>query len=1173
MDDIPWKTILITLSFVTLEDKVNGLSSWEVTPIDTVVRKGNSTTLFCKVNLDKSNEPPDWFYEKPDGKHIQITDLGVSYKECCTVIGEVKAGEVNLHIDSATLEDEGVYRCQHSNLPIQRGHIFVIDAGVSCTKSSSNIGSKSEIIVGTTVTLKCALPRNDFSQGRLVWTKNGVIENNSPVFEKEIGKEDDGISYNCIFEHPSITIPWTCPTDIKPMVQYPPVATIPNSLCIQKGNKLNISCTYTQGQPGHTQVQWTKVGGSFVRDGNPLIVPNIQPESNGQTEYTCNVNNTYWDGTYGVDTVKITLDVQYAPMVTIEGSTTVKEGEALELVCNIDANPEHDKLRWIHHNDSVQIGDRLTLNNIYRSQGGRYTCEASNTFCSGIGTRGSGRLDVEIDVYFIPSADDVALTRVGDTAVNSGDNLSFLCIVESSNPAATIYWYMNGERLNKAMEWIRLLEIDDTSIGPYNGKVSKQRLELTTSASHNGARVMCTALNAKVDPQREITSNNLSCEIYFPPKYPEGCSTKLRINDGVEPRTYTANSVLMLSCTSCSSNPAAEIRWHGKISSSPKTEYISYFFGGLRTLQNQSIYLTPQHHGAEYSCEAINNRFPEEGSISNTVTLDVHYIPFTVNESRNNVTTANSGGMAKFTCQVRSNPYPTVTWYDPKGGVLMTSEEETNGVLQTNTLILYNVSAGDYGKYTCKAKNHLGSATVYITLQGKSRPTPASITNISVADNAGIVMWKPGFDGGEPQTFYVEYKEVLTGVTYRTENTTDVNTTLTNLKPGTAYQITVISANRLGDHRSNTITTTTSDSPSTISRKSDSTIAIAIVTGVILVIAMVPLLLIFMLRRKNNNNKRRRDNVSTHSHFPLFLTRQEEAVPLREIHPETQENTDVPTYAVVNKRSNRRQNGDYITLPDPEGQVTIYENVPRDAAATAEPPFLSPRIDEESKYINIPRTQEETPPIIEPRNPANNTNRRNLLVEPTYTNTPRTRAQIPTYEGPYELLQEPIPLRSPNLKEGSTKPPKKSGRNKRKQYENVRENRLLSDRDRELEYELDADMLPPEDEYENLPDNLNDNSEYTNIGRRKHTNGADSSVSDTGKDGMPLPLPKKKRAANVEGLVYADLDLIKKEMSSERNDPRRTEAEEPPTEYATIDIAKTEKLRREREKNKKSSAK
>lgn len=78
---------------------------------------------------------------------------------------------------------------------------------------------------------------------------------------------------------------------------------------------------------------------------------------------------------------EITLDVLYAPVVTLESKTKeAEEGEAVTIKCNVTSNPPPTTVEWIKDGkpDFRQSGEMLRLSRVSAENSGTYICRAVN---------------------------------------------------------------------------------------------------------------------------------------------------------------------------------------------------------------------------------------------------------------------------------------------------------------------------------------------------------------------------------------------------------------------------------------------------------------------------------------------------------------------------------------------------------------------------------------------------------------------------------------------------------------------------------------------------------------------------------------------------------------------------------------------------------------------------
>jgi hypothetical protein len=72
----------------------------------------------------------------------------------------------------------------------------------------------------------------------------------------------------------------------------------------------------------------------------------------------------------------------------------------------------------------------------------------------------------------------------------------------------------------------------------------------------------------------------------------------------------------------------------------------------------------------------------------------------------------------------------------------------------------------------------------------------------SASEESLTVQWKPGLDGGYPQTFILRYRKasekIWNEISIQHESENTINYTLTGLASGTEYDVEIYSFNKLG---------------------------------------------------------------------------------------------------------------------------------------------------------------------------------------------------------------------------------------------------------------------------------------------------------------------------------------------------------------------------------------
>mgnify|MGYP000113759434 CR=1 FL=1 len=93
---------------------------------------------------------------------------------------------------------------------------------------------------------------------------------------------------------------------------------------------------------------------------------------------------------------------------------------------------------------------------------------------------------------------------------------------------------------------------------------------------------------------------------------------------------------------------------------------------------------------------------------------------------------------------------------------------------------------------------------LFIPIDVPRQPTEFQEITESITETTARLSWKPGFNGGLPQTFIIQYRtdgDVWTNITAIPDNQAamEMDYTLTQLSPGTMYTAQIIAYNDIGE--------------------------------------------------------------------------------------------------------------------------------------------------------------------------------------------------------------------------------------------------------------------------------------------------------------------------------------------------------------------------------------
>ncbi|VDI57359.1 Hypothetical predicted protein [Mytilus galloprovincialis] len=130
-------------------------------------------------------------------------------------------------------------------------------------------------------------------------------------------------------------------------------------------------------------------------------------------------------------------------------------------------------------------------------------------------------------------------------------------------------------------------------------------------------------------------------------------------------------------------------------------------------------------------------------------------------------------------------------------------------------LTLY--TAEDFTDYTIKACNQKGCNELTVKVKSEYRPQPPTNVSVIPFERYLTISWCPGYDGGYPQTFFIEYKTEYEKKWRRSGRSvfalgnekTRMTALLYAISPYTRYHVRVISKNEIGESDTTVVTVMT----------------------------------------------------------------------------------------------------------------------------------------------------------------------------------------------------------------------------------------------------------------------------------------------------------------------------------------------------------------------------
>ncbi|VDK85519.1 unnamed protein product [Litomosoides sigmodontis] len=505
---------------------------------------------------------------------------------------------------------------------------------------------------------------------------------------------------------------------------------------VEEGEHVELTCS-ANGNPAPSQFQWY-----HAASGERFVGKNWQflAERKHNGDFQCTATNSIESG---VD--KLTLNVQYGPIVKVKERINPAEGDAITLECTVDANPPVNSIVWSGPNDIAYEGSTYKIDSIRRTHSGNYTCTAINALTvkgakPGPVTR-MGQAFTFIDVLRRPGE---ALITASSTVIAVGGEATLRCTaVDVGSPEAEYRW------------------LTPTSSGNYaERKTPIYILEHATLADNGDYR--CIPFNKIGDGVEGI----LTIQVVEPSKITRPLPESLVFNTG--------ETSVTLRCEA-QGYPTPQFQWfkdgqaiNKRDSNShccPKDDICSV------TVITFLNFLQPLawNDKGNYSCKSSNGL---EKFATSSVAFSVIHGPVILNERypSDALAAADIGSTARIICHVSARPEPEFVWFRNGSEIhdgqsryvirnirLNDKIDEFQSILEITDSMIY-----DHGPYTCRTSNSNGQKEeLVIKLQTRSKPqAPRDVQLISSLPTSLFIGWRPSFDGGHEQNFQLEYRKV-----------------------------------------------------------------------------------------------------------------------------------------------------------------------------------------------------------------------------------------------------------------------------------------------------------------------------------------------------------------------------------------------------------------------------
>ncbi|KAK6480953.1 hemicentin-1-like [Huso huso] len=670
-------------------------------PLNRTVSLHQSLTLGCEASGTPS---PDIIWLK-DGQPIPESS-GIWMRN----------GGGTLRILRVRMEDAGRYSCRAASKAGEAERRFHV--GVQAPPVISRTGGTQDlsVTIGQEVEFHCRvsglpLPFIEWSKDGEVLSRQGdphvLFSEHGQVMKVKSARLRDQGRYQCL----AINAAGKQARDFRLTVHAPPSIRGDgerSEVSVVQGNPTVLSCE-AEGMPAPS-ITWLKEGRPIVSSarvsygdgGRALLLGAVRDDDAGL--YTCRASNSA-----GSSERSYSLRVLVPPQIEGDesgapgaGSREVKVriNSLLSLSCQSRAFPA-PTTQWYKEGQRVESapgvhikddGRSLRMENARLSDGGRYTCVASNT-------AGEDRRDFHVSIQVPPvfqrvnggpaawelgeREEEEEMTDLREVVLSSPVSLS---CESNAIPAPRLSWHRDGKEISNN-DRVRLLP------GGHVLQIPRVRVE-------DAGRYTCQAVN-------EAGEDRMHYElvVLVPPEIHD------EAGEFVEEVGVVVNSTAQLRCK-VSGSPAPAISWLKDglpLYNSPRHQILEE--GML--LQMTAVQLTDT---AAYVCLAENKVGSTERLYSVTVQVPPRIVGLNPDKA-----SVLEGHMVSLMCDVQAYPSPEITW--SREGRPLVFSTGMHILPGGQMLQISRARLSDAGRYECTAINPAGQDQKHIELSVYAPPT------------------------------------------------------------------------------------------------------------------------------------------------------------------------------------------------------------------------------------------------------------------------------------------------------------------------------------------------------------------------------------------------------------------------------------------------------------------
>lgn len=771
------------------------------------IRMGDTTTLRCISRGGNPLAQLVWYRNQ----ERRVVDS--SY----TTSGRESVNTLTFVANSS--DNNAVYQCAATNVVAPEPMTASVRLTVQFAPSKVKVRGPKEAKAGDQVTMRCSTERSN-PPAEVSWVVDGrpfesvstitadpkggwVTTSNITV--NITGQERNMKMFSCYAVNQALgdTVVETSAVSILYAPEAPRIFGYTEGTAIRAKTLQHITCVTNGGNPLPT-VRWFKgtqrVNSTSKANGNSVAseVAIVAQDSDNGAEYRCEASNP---ATKKALTTSIKLTVHFPPpAVTIKiKPRKPRSGQKLTLTCETGSSNPASVISW--WKDGLQLAGATEEPSVDAPFGGKasksvlvvnvtaddneanYMCQATNK-----ALQLSVHDSVFLDVTYKPEFSIGPLERFD---IVEGRSL-VINLTAQANPRPVSYTWKKGDRrLPTARTSERSSSSRSSSSPSVRVFTSGPLLNLTGVQRSDGGVYECEATNSEGSTKASILIN---------------------VQHGAVIKAVTETVII-----DAGSNAQLECDVDAKPFNDDTVSWRRPGFDMSRTRQMIkddmrsifTVYNVSREDSGPFDCVA-HNGIGEEAV--KTASLIVKFRP-EIDQSPPQLKAAGrEGGTAELVCRAQAAPNATFSW--SREGVVITasspqpdkydvSVRQVDLITFESTLHVKLIRSSDYGPYECVARNELGfdSAKVHLdTLSAPDPPLQLKVTNATY--NSLTLVWRPGFDGGLPQSFRIRYRQAASSEGYHYQDVLLSNATsytVGALRPDTEYTLGIMSFNDYGE--------------------------------------------------------------------------------------------------------------------------------------------------------------------------------------------------------------------------------------------------------------------------------------------------------------------------------------------------------------------------------------